>query len=279
MIVFKDEKPVALLPANRVGNTVYSHQGLSYGGLIVHKEAKFNDVYHYFKVVLNFLQQEEVLLLELKLIPSIYTALASNEIDYLMFKLKAQLKRRDILSVIDLRNNQITRSQNRRRGLKRAHQSNLKIEEETNFDQFWNQILIPNLRDTHGVTPVHSVDEITLLRSRFPNNIRQFNVYSNTTIVGGTTIFETDEVAHAQYISANENRQELGTLDFLFDEIITNVFRDKTFFDFGTSNVNNGEQINEGLLAWKESFGARSMVQDFYTVATKNVNMLNDLML
>ena len=39
LLVFKDEKLIAVLPGNQVDNTVYSHQGLTYGGLIVHKKA------------------------------------------------------------------------------------------------------------------------------------------------------------------------------------------------------------------------------------------------
>ena len=56
------------------------------------------------------------------------------------------------------------------------------------------------------------------------------------------------------------------------------VYKEKAYFDFGTSNINQGQQFNHGLLAWKESFGARSITQDFYTVKTKNVNRLNNLM-
>jgi hypothetical protein len=159
--------------------------------------------------------------------------------------------------------------------LKRALNNNLEVKESTNFEEFWNHVLIPNLKQQHNAKPVHSVDEIETLHKNFPKNIRQFNVYKNDKIVAGCTIFESKNVAHVQYISANEQKQELGSLDLLFDYLINTVFIDKKYFDFGISNEQQGQRINEGLLSWKESFGARSIVHDFYKVEIKNQYKLN----
>ncbi len=279
LLVYKKDKLVGLLPANIKGNVVYSHQGLTYGGLILFKQASFEEAFGAFKVVLQFLHDNEVETLELKIIPSIYNKLPSDEVNYLMFQVKGNVTRKDVLSVIDQGNKLPIVSSNRKRGIKKAESKNLVVKEVNDFDAFWNEILIPNLQHTHKVSPVHTLEEITLLKSRFPQNIRQFNVYHNDVIVGGTTIFETERVAHAQYISANQSRQELGTLDMLFNVLVNDVFKDKSYFDFGISSENQGQQINQGLLSWKESFGSRSVVQEFYSVSTKNVNLLNNLML
>ena len=141
------------------------------------------------------------------------------------------------------------------------------------------QILIPNLKKAYNANPVHSVEEISRLHQSFPKSIRQFNVYYNEEIVAGTTLFVTDTVVHAQYISANETRQDLGSLDILFHTLITEHFKDRPFFDFGISNENNGKAINEGLLYWKESFGARTLVQDFYAVNVNNHELLKNIMI
>ena len=86
-------------------------------------------------------------------------------------------------------------------------------------------------------------------------------------------------MAHVQYISANSDKQELGSLDLLFDVLINKIFNSKKYFDFGISNENNGQNINEGLLSWKESFGARTIVHECYRVNTKNYVELNNIML
>jgi len=278
LLVFKNGKILAVFPANQIGDSIFSHKGLTYGGLAVEKLLKFQDVVNCFKVLLIHLKTNGFKLLNLKIIPAIYNDFPSDEINYLMFVLKAELIRRDILSVIDLRKKN-TFSKNRIEGCKRANKYSLKIKEDSVFDDFWNNILIPKLKSKHDVSPVHSLDEIKILKQRFPNNIRQFNVYLNQDIVAGTTIFETKNVAHVQYISANKDKNILGSLDFLFSYLIENVFQDKKYFDFGISNENEGKNINQGLLFWKEGFGARSITQDFYRIDIKNDNNLNRIML
>ncbi len=162
-------------------------------------------------------------------------------------------------------------------GVKKARKINLRIEEGNDFQSFWDHILVPNLALRHDALPVHSLVEITQLATNFPKNVLQFNVYKENSIVGGATIFETENVAHVQYISANEEKQQLGTLDFLFEYLINQRFKKKKYFDFGTSNENHGKNINEGLLYWKECFGARSVVQPFYEVKTSSYNKLESI--
>ena len=116
-----------------------------------------------------------------------------------------------------------------------------------------------------------------LLWENFSKNIRQFNVYKDGNIVAGTTIFETEFVAHSQYISGSEEKNELGSLDFLHLHLINNVFNDKKYFDFGTSNEQQGRHINKGLVFWKERFGARTITQDFYSINIENSNNLDTI--
>jgi hypothetical protein len=277
LMVYKNDKLLALLPANRVNHVVYSHQGLTYGSLIYTKKLKTTDFIEVFKAILKYLKSKAIFTLSLKELPSIYLQRQmNNPLDYVLFKTKAELTRTDLHSVVEL--NLKSYSSSRKEGVKRGVKANLKVEESNSFDLFWNTILIPNLETKHNVKPVHSLEEITLLKSRFPNNIRQFNVFYNDDIVGGTTIFETEHVAHCQYISGNANKNELGSLDFLHHHLIENVFNNKSYYDFGTSNIDAGEHINKGLQFWKEGFGARSIPQGFYDIATENYKLLEDVL-
>ena len=117
------------------------------------------------------------------------------------------------------------------------------------------------------------------MKSNFGKNIRQFNVYRKDNIVAGTTIFQTKNVIHVQYIGSNKDKNILGSLDFLFYNLINDTFSDYKFFDFGTSNENEGRKVNSGLLYWKEGFGARSISQNFYEINTKDFKKLNNLMI
>ncbi len=276
LLVYNDKKLVATLPANLVEGILHSHQGLSYGGLILNTKTTFQEALIVFRSLLNFLEAEGIETLNLKLLPKMYNRLPSDEMDYLLFLTKAKLTRRDLSSCVFNDNPLKIESSNRLRGIKKGVKNELEVREESAFDSFWKEVLEPNLKQIHNQKPVHALDEINLLKSYFPDNIRQFNVYKDEKIVAGTTIFETLAVAHAQYISANELGRKTGGLDFLFNNLLQH-FSHKKYFDFGISNEAQGMKVNKGLLNWKESFGGRGIAHDFYEIKTENHHLLNDI--
>lgn len=278
LLVFEEDELISVLPANRVEAAVFSHQGLTYGGFVWNAKIKLGDVITVAKAVLKFLDDHKISTLQLKLIPPIYHHFFADEIEYALFLAEAKVIRKDCLSVIDLKKPyQITKT--RKESIRRGEKNNLVIKEELKFELFWNEILIPNLDKRHNAKPVHTVEEITKLQQKFPNNIRHFNVYFKDKIVAGTTIFITDNVVHPQYVSGNEQRSELGSLDYLYHHLITEVFADKNFFDFGISHEQHGKKINEGLLFWKETFGAKTVIQSFYEVEPCHYKLLENVML
>jgi hypothetical protein len=278
VLLYYRQELVAILPANLVNNRIVSHQGLTYGGLVLKKDIKFQTVIEIFQALLKFFKLNNCNNLEIKLLPAIYSQFPNDEINYILFLLKATLIKRETLSVVN-QNRKLKFSNNRIEGYKRGLKNKLVVVEENSLDTFWNKILIPNLKLKHKVNPVHNLEEITLLKSLFPNNIRQFNVYFENNIVAGVTIFETEEVAHCQYISGNEEKNTLGSLDLLHYYLINEVFSNKKYFDFGTSNEHNGTQINKGLQFWKEGFGARTVVQDLYKVKIDNYKLLDGVLI
>ncbi|TRX24618.1 GNAT family N-acetyltransferase [Flavobacterium franklandianum] len=278
LIVLDGEKWVAVLPANVVGNEVFSHQGLTYGGLVYNEKLKLASVIAIFKSILSFLNANKMEKLQVKLLPSIYHQKPAEELNYALFLADAQLIRRDTLAVLDL-SKKNSLSKLRKRSIQKGVSNDFEIKEVTDFEEFWNKILIPNLAQKYQAKPVHSLDEIIKLKGLFTGNIRQFNVYENGIIIAGTTIFETSNVAHCQYISGKEDKNELGGLDLLFQKLISETFKNKRFFDFGISNENQGRKLNGGLSYWKESFGASTIVHDFYEVETSNYSLLDTVLL
>ena len=277
LLVFDKNKLVAILPANRVDDTVYSHQGLTYGGLVYNNKIKLEKIISIFRSILFFLSENEIKKIQIKILPAIYQEQPAEELTYALFLAEAKLERRDSLAVIDLSTPYFI-TNGRKEGIRKGIHANLKIKEVYHFEDFWNKILIPNLINKHEAKPVHSLDEITKLKMLFPDNIRQFNVYHKEQIVAGTTVFESKKVAHSQYISANETKNKNGSLDLLHYYLLTEVFKEKQFFDFGVSNECQGRKLNTGLAFWKESFGASTMVQDFYEVATSNFGLLDTVL-
>jgi len=275
LLIYKGKKLISLLPANFKNDQLFSHSGLSYGGFIFDDQSKYKDVVEVFKLTLETLYNNNISKLIYKCIPIIYHQLPTDESKHILFMLNAKLIKTELLSVV--KKNRVSLSKDRNSGLSRGMKNNLIIKEVNDFDDFWNLLLIPNLKLKHNVAPVHSIKEISLLKNKFNNNIRQFNVYYENDLVAGATIFETKTTAHVQYISSNNTKNELGSLDFLFNYLIKNTFSDKLFFDFGNSNEENGQKLNKGLLYWKEGFGAKSITQDFYKIETLNFNNLDNL--
>ncbi|WP_445454184.1 GNAT family N-acetyltransferase [Flavobacterium sp. 25HG05S-40] len=278
LLIFEEDTLKCIIPANRVEDTLFSHQGLTYGGFVFDAKIKLGEVIAIAKAVLAFLNQKGIKRLQLKLIPSIYNSFFAEAIEYVLFLTQAQLIRRDCLSVIDL-TKPYTITRTRKESIRRGEKQQLVIKEELEFDLFWNDILIPNLDHKHQAKPVHTAEEITKLQQKFPKNIRHFNVYHQEKIVAGSTIFITDTVAHPQYISGNPQKNALGSLDYLYHYLIADVFKDQNFFDFGPSHEDNGKKINEGILFWKESFGAKTTVQDSYQLSTANYSLLENVLI
>lgn len=278
LLIHKAEKLVAVLPANRLGDTLYSHQGLTYGGLIVSPKLKLKDYILLFQELLQHLEKQGIQTLVLKEMPDFYATYPSQEIGYVAQLTRAVITRVDTAAVIDYAATNTIQS-NRLEGLKKAQKQGLVLKEETRFDAFWQDILLPNLAARHDALPTHTLEEIKKLHAKFPENIRQFNVYKGNQIVAGATLFVTQTTAHVQYISANAQKQELGSLDFLFEELITKTFAHKRFFDFGISNEQQGTKLNGGLSYWKECFGARTKLHRFYSFNTAHHGLLNDVVL
>ena len=261
-LVLKKNNVVAVLPANSVDDIIHSHQGLSYGGLILKPSLKLNEVILIFEALLYQLSIDGFKTLDLKFIPDFYALQSTNELKYLVHILNAELYKRDVLSVLDLKSS-LPYNSSTKQAIKQAEDQSFEVKEVEEVESFWNELLIPNLKKRHQAKPVHSATEMQKLKQRFPFNIRQFNVYNDDLLISGCTVFETKTTAHVQYIAGSAVKSERVAIDYLHHYLISRVFNEKDFFDFGASTTNKGKNINEGLLFWKERFGARTYTQDF----------------
>ena len=275
LLVYKKDKLIAVFPANSEENTIYSHQGLSYGGLILPKQIKLKDVLTVFGEILKYYNEKGFSNLLIKQTPTLYHLYPSDEIEYALFVCKAELYRRD--AAICLRPSSFAPNENRKRKIKSANTHNFQIRETDNMKPFWNEVLIPNLQISHGGTPVHSLQEIQSLKDSFPENIKQYDIYEEDKITGGTTLFNTKNTSLAQYISATPRGKSMDVLSALFAHIIQKKSSAFDYFSFGHSNENNGRALNHTLSYWKESFGGSTMTHDFYDVQTSNYVLIDQL--
>lgn len=263
LIVLDGEKWVAVLPANRLGNEVFSHQGLTYGGLVYDEKINAAKVEIILNVILSFLKENNIQSLILKLIPDFYQLRSSNEINYFLFQKKADLIKRSMNLVIDY-SKPLQISKSKLKHFRRISKLDIKIEETEDCTSFWDQILIPRLQEKHQVSPVHSLEEINKLKLNFPENIKQFNVYFEDEILAGITLFCSQQVIKSQYGATSLKGESIRALDYLFINLIEKYGSEYTFFDMGV--LDNGDLYNEGLLKQKEELGCAVYVQDVYKI-------------
>lgn len=253
----------AVLPANVAGDTLYSHQGLTYGGLLLDKKATVEDVLECFDSLNFWLRENGISKVVYKTLPWIYQQYPSQEDLYaLTWKCKAQLISRDISSSIVI-DNKLKFAESRKSGIRKALSLNIEVGESNDVDGFWH-VLEDNLGNRYNAKPVHTASEMKLLMSRFPNNIRLYVAKMNGEIVSGTLIYVTPQVVHTQYISASVEGKKHGALDLLFDYIINKVYANCRYFDFGKSTEQGGAYLNEPLIFQKEGFGGRGVCYDWY---------------
>lgn len=268
LMFYKKGSLLAMLPANWLKDekTVQSHGGLTYGGLITGSNFTAENAIEVFSCAIEWMKKNLGAQRWIyKPIPYIYSTLPSDEDLYALSRNGATIKKREISSIVDV-TQRIPLSTLRKRGFKKATKSGLTIMEgnfESDIEIYWN-ILTELLKEKYGSHPVHTLSEIKLLQSRFPENIRLFVAKDGQEIVAGTLIYDTGTVAKTQYIASSAQGRALGALDMLFSTLMDDVFKDHRYIDYGTSTLMGSNNLNEGLISQKEGFGARAVVYDTY---------------
>jgi hypothetical protein len=264
LVVEQDGAPLALLPLNLAEDGAWSHQGLTFGGLI-HAGLGARAILDVLDACAERLHADAAGALIYKALPWIYPRAPAQQDLYWLFRRDAALIRRDVSAAIDYRARGRVSSR-RDRGARKARKAGLTFQQSGDWPAYW-RLLQGVLAERHGVAPVHSLAEIELLASRFPEEIALFVATRDAELQAGVVMFRSDLVAHAQYIAVGDAGRETGALDGLFDHLIELHAARSRYFDFGISNTDRGRVLNEGLMAQKEEFGASAVVHDVYRVS------------
>lgn len=263
LLVWHKERLFALLPANADGETLWSHQGLTYGGLLTDERATTADVCNAFRAVNAYLLNAGFQKVVYKAIPWIYHRLPAEEDLYALTNVcGARIAVRHISSTL-VRDHRMKFIESRRCGIRKARRCGIVARESRDLAAYW-RILEDNLARQYGSRPVHTVEEMELLKARFPEQIKLYMAFKSDTPLGGTLVYETPQVVHTQYISASAEGKAEGALDLLFDHLLNEVYAGVPYFDFGKSSDGDGHDLNRSLIFQKEGFGGRGVCYDWY---------------
>jgi hypothetical protein len=253
----------ALFPATADGDAVLSHAGLTYGGFVLDESATTPIVGEIFEVTLRYLASAGHSRLLYKTVPHIYHRLPAEEDRYWLFRHGASLVRRDVLSVMGPAERPAMQKR-RERSLRRGADAHVAVDWTDDYPSFW-ALLTSSLRDRYGVDPVHSLDEIELLASRF-QEIKLAAAYLNGELLAGAVVYQSHRVCHVQYNATSGAGRKHSALDQVMAWLIEHGTPSAGLFDFGISTEQAGTFLNAGLVDYKEGFGGRAIVHDVYEI-------------
>lgn len=266
LMAFDDGHLVALLPASRGENgLIVSHGGLTYGGMLINSRMTAALALDIFLSLLDHCRSAGFARLHYKPVPHIYHRLPAEEDLHALFLCGAQLCRSDLSGTIPLRNFPGF-AKSKRAGVKAAAKAGIEVAESRAHGKFWT-MLAHTLSSRHGATPTHSQAELELLAGRFPEEIRLFTATRQGELCAGILMLDCGRTVHAQYIASTQEGRDVGAIDAIVSHLVTGVYRDRDWFDFGISTVNQGRELNVGLAKQKEMYGARTTVYQQYLIA------------
>ena len=263
LLFYSDDELLALLPLSRHDNVLKSHGGLTFGGFITStnmKQVKMNECVG---ALIEYLQKQNFAHLEYKKVPHIYSEIPSEEDIYALWRHNATLSKVEPSTAINLRVS-IKMTKGRKAQISRAKREGVSVVESSDFERF---IALENeiLTKYHNAKAVHSGAELTLLASRFSDNIKLYvaRQNGNDELLAGVVLFVYKNLVHTQYMASSDKGREIGALDLVVATLLYK-YSNKLYFDFGISTENNGLTLNEGLIAQKESFGARVLIHSAF---------------
>lgn len=264
LMAYRKGKIVAVLPASLDNEGVLgSHPGLTYGGWLL-PTAHFDggDVLDLFDTWIDYSRTHGIMALDYKPVPYIYTPRPAQEDLYALYRHGFGQVSTLLSSSIDLRQ-PWKFNMSKRQQFRKASELSPIIKESRDFGAFW-KILEECLRERHDATPVHSLNEMELLASRFPDNIKLYTLEDNEGLQCGVVVYDTGTVCHAQYTASTPKARKNYLLTALYYRLLTDYCNKASYFDFGTSNERGGTVLNRGLLNQKYSMGGSGVVYSRY---------------
>lgn len=269
LVCYKDNI-IGVIPGNLDDNRWYSHQGLTFGGLLLnHKYNKISIAQQALQALITTLKQHGISEVIYKFIPHIYHQRPCDADLYILSKYERLEDWLEVSSTVNLFN--LSKfSELRIRGKNKANKNGITYGQNENWSDFWS-ILSERLASKYAKKPVHALHEITMLKSKFTENIKLFTAQDADKIYSGVVIFETANVVHCQYICASDEGMANNSLDGLFAFLIDFYHsKNKHYFNFGISTENAGKTLNENLIQFKEGFGAKPMIHCTYKLSLSN---------
>lgn len=266
LMAFDDkDRVVAVLPAHRRGNVVCSHRGLTFGGWLMTARADMPAMMEIWRLMAEHYAAQGFEELYYRPAPHIYHSYPAEEDLYALFRAGGNIAEVRVSSVVDL-SCPLGFDMTCRQSVRKAQKACIVLGASSDYASFWS-MLESLLRERHDAVPVHTLQEITMLQERFPDNIRLYTASLDGRLLAGVVMYGGPLTTHSQYTASTAEGRDLRVLPALYSYIMNEAAAAGVrWFDFGTSCEEAGRILNEGLVRQKCSFGARAVAYNAYTI-------------
>lgn len=260
----------ALLPAARDPADparVTSHPGATFGGLVHDGRLYAEGVRDALAAAASHYADRGAKALRYKAVPHIYHRSPSADDLWALGELGARRVGCGLSVAIDL-DGRRPPSERRLRSGRRAARAGVQVDGDGRLADLW-PVLEATLERRHGTRPVHTLEEIELLRDRFPAAIRSVvGRLGGAEVVAGAVLFVSARVAHVQYMASSETGMRVGALDAVLERCVDLAAEwGLRYFDLGTSMEPGGGALQSGLHRFKAEFGGGGVVHEHYELA------------
>ena len=267
-LLWEDQRLIGIVPASVKSETLVSHGGLTYGGILLNSQ-RHSKLQEALKAFAHLWLSKGLTSFVLKKPPFFFSQSESQDDIFELWRAGATLIKRDLTTFVDLED--FNYSKGRKSSVKKGKMLGVEIDRGTTNLQEFYLLLESVLHNGHGVKPTHSENEIALLMERFPQHIQLKSARWKDKMAAAALVFHFGDVIHTQYLCASHEGREACALDVLIDSLLNENKGQKKFLSFGISTEDGGKTLNDGLLLQKESFGGKNCCIDTYQVEIKNL--------
>jgi len=266
-LIFKYKGEIAaVLPAILdESDTLFSHAGSSFGGLVLRKNAGLGITYAIVNEIIDHCSKNSVKRIMMRLPPYIYHKIPCDELDFSLTALDFKVSSYDLSCVITL-DSSIIISDSTARAIRKAIEGGLWVSyDSVEWEKYW-KILESNLSDKHDVQPTHTLDEMLRIKNMFPDKIKLITCHLKDKMICGVVLFiGNDNAFEVFYIAQNYEYQEYRALNLVLHNVISWGFMNRfKYMNLGISTEDHGTKVNWGLFKFKEGFGSHSVLRRTY---------------
>lgn len=266
LMVYAGKKLLGILPANKENNSLFSHQGLTYADLLLLPDIKMDGKREILQSLQEFLSGNSIDNWKIKSIPSFFHKIPDESLAYLYHQKGAILDKISAFYYISPHNYRL--NTNRKRNIKKMEKrGGIRLSYDQKYLKEYWKLSETNLAFNHSAKPVHSYEEMKYLMEKFPRNIQLVSLLQKDRLLAGVVLFHINRRIHFQYINATIEEDMRNAIDLLNAKIIEEGIKQEKYISLGTAEKEG--KPNEGLVYWKESFGAQIFNQYFYDLQIK----------